>query len=75
MTLSANQVLNLLWSHHCDLSSPLRLTEQEVRDLELDLVAQYDDLEKSSYTDQLIHDSKESLVEFLMNNPSKSVFK
>lgn len=74
MKLTPNQTLNLLWSHYCDPESPLRLKETEVVDLELDLVSQFDDLEPSSYVDQLTYTTKESLIGFLINNTSKSMF-
>jgi len=75
MNLTGNQAVNLLWSHYCDLSSPLELTEAEVTHLELEIVAQWDSLEKESpYVKQIAYDTKESFIGFLLNNPSKSIF-
>ena len=74
MKVTGNQALNLLWMHYCDPESSLELKETEVTFLELALVRQFDDLEPSSYVDQLSYDTKESLIGFLLNYTSKSMF-
>ena len=74
MKLTANQNLQLLWIHHHEPSHDIGLTVQDVVDLELTIVNQYDEL-SGEYFDKLRGDNKNDLVDLLMLNPSQSPFK
>ena len=74
MNLTGNQAVNLLWVHYTDPLSPLELKEAEVTSLELEIVYQYSSIE-TELKEKLIPTSKDDLIDFLRNNPSKSIFK
>ena len=73
--ITGNQAVQLLWLHYHGPTPRLELDEQEVKHLELELVAQWGDLKKSPYVKQLITDDKETFISYLLDNPCKSVFK
>ena len=74
MKLTANQNLQLLWIHHHEPSHDIGLTVQDVVDLELTLVNQYSELIPSEYTNRMIPQTKEHLVEHFISNSNTTFF-
>lgn len=75
MKVTGNQAVQLLWLHYCGPIPTLDLDQKEVKHLELEIVAQFGDLKKSPYVDQMVSDDKQEFIGYLLNNPCKSIFK
>lgn len=75
MHLTANQTVQLLWMHFCEPSSQVDLAPKEVRSLTLDLVLGWDSLVPSVYVSALKTTDKEELIDQLLVDPSRSIFK